>query len=346
MNKQFGARPNRAERLKFSTNKQWNGKRFVNLETTRMEVNFYTLPKILYKQFFEKEKRTPSKPIPVETFDMAKFLTASNSVKYIWYGHSVVLLRLGGKTILIDPMMGSNAAPISPFAVRRFSSQTLNIVDEWPEIDAVLLTHDHYDHLDYDSIQKLRSKVKNFYVALGVKRHLEKWGVEGNRVHEFSWWDSMELDTIKIFFTPTRHFSGRGIGDHSKSLWGGWVIRSGSTQIWFSGDGGYGAHFKDIGKKFSTFDLAFMECGQYNKYWHQIHMFPEESVMAGLEAGAKVMVPVHWAGFALAQHSWTDPVQRFIEECQKRNAISRVPSPGSLLDIMERYELKNWWEEF
>jgi L-ascorbate metabolism protein UlaG (beta-lactamase superfamily) len=252
-------------------------------------------------------------------------------------------MRMAGKTLLIDPMFGPNAAPIAPFPVSRFSDNTLDLIDDLPEIDLLLLTHDHYDHLDLASIQKLKTKVKQYFVALGVARHLTAWGIPAAQITEFDWWDAHPLHDIQITFTPTRHFSGRGLTDRAKSLWGGWAFKTGTENIWFSGDGGYGDHFKAIGDKLGPFDFAFMECGQYSEYWPQIHMHPEESVQAGIDAKARVIMPVHWAGFSLAQHTWTEPVERFIAESTKNDASFLVPAKGQLVSLGEVGETVYWW---
>jgi L-ascorbate metabolism protein UlaG (beta-lactamase superfamily) len=241
-------------------------------------------------------------------------------------------------------MLGPNAAPIAPFPVKRFSDKTLNLIDELPQIDLLLLSHDHYDHLDFESIQKLKPKVKHYFVALGVARHLIKWGIPKNDITEFDWWGNQSFNTIDITFTPTRHFSGRGLTDRAKSLWGGWAFKTATENIWFSGDSGYGGHFKDIGTRLGPFDFAFMECGQYNKNWHQIHMYPEESVQAALDAGVTKIMPVHWAGFTLAQHSWTDPVDRFVKEAAKQQILFSNPVLGSLHTYHEEIRHR-WWDK-
>ena len=343
MRKQFGAKPTKADIQQYEQSPQWNGEHFVNSIPTSMAISLRTLPKLLYKQFCEKKDREPSQPLPIVPFDKEAFVTDDHEVRYIWYGHSVVLLRIQGKNILIDPMFGSNAAPIAPFPIKRFSENTLAIIDELPTIDVVLLSHDHYDHLDYDSIQKLQSKVKQFYVALGVKRHLMKWNIAPESITEFDWWQQVNFHDINITFTPTRHFSGRGLTDRAKSLWGGWALKTPTENIWFSGDSGYGPHFEVIGKRLGPFDFAFMECGQYNENWSQIHMFPEESVQAAIDVGVRNMMPVHWAGFALAQHTWTDPVVRFVAAAEKHECLYHVPQLGTVQKITNQNHTA-WWQ--
>lgn len=341
--KQYGAKPTEADILKYSNSKNWKDGKFQNLEETSMSISIQNIPKLLYKQFCKKDGREPASFIAMDSFDSEQFLSPSETMKFIWYGHSVVLIRINNKTILIDPMLGDNAAPISPFPIKRFSKDTLNLIDEFPEIDLLMLTHDHYDHLDYKSIKKLKSKVKQYFVALGVKRHLVKWGIHEEKITEFDWWDAKSIDDIQITFTPTRHFSGRGLTDRAKSLWGGWTFKTASENVWFSGDGGYGKHFKEIGERLGPFDFAFMECGQYNENWHLIHMFPEESVQAAIDADAKHIMPVHWAGFALAQHHWQHPVDEFIKSAEEKNIPVYYPKLGELTNYKD-YKNSVWWK--
>ena len=348
---QFGGSINAYHKETYAQSPQWDGSKFVNQEETVMEFSWSSLPEMLRKQFFEKDHREPNTPLPIVPFIKESFLTPSHHAKFLWYGHSVVLMRLEGKTLLIDPMLGGNASPIAPFATSRFSLNTLSLIDEFPEIDLVLLTHDHYDHLDFHSIRKLTAKVKHFFVALGVGRHLEEWGISSDKITEFDWWQSQELGWSQISFTPSRHFSGRGLRDRAKSLWGGWVIKTARSNLYFSGDGGYGNHFTEIGKRLGPFDFGWMECGQYNKNWHQIHMYPEESVQAALDAGVKTAMPVHWAGFALAQHTWTDPAERFVAEAEKRKLPILHPPIGEQIFFNtatneSESSYPKWWEKF
>jgi len=308
-----------------------------------MEFSLWAMPRLIYKQFIDKKDREPKKPLAVADFDMESFMDDSVPFKYVWYGHSVVLMRLNGQTILIDPMMGPNAAPIAPFAVKRFSQNTLEFIDQWPEIDLLLLTHDHYDHLDLASMEKLIPKVKNYYTSLGCKRHLVHWGVDEAKVTEFDWWDNQRFADISITSTPARHFSGRGLKDRAKSLWGGWTLRTTDLNIYFSGDGGYSHHFKDVGRRLGPFDFAFMECGQYNENWHQIHMFPEESVRAANDAKVKKATPVHWGGFALAQHPWYEPADRFVKAANKEGLSAVYPELGKVYALTDNCE-RLWWQ--
>lgn len=342
MLKHFGAKPSPADLARYAKSPHWNGKQFENLEPTSLAISFSELPGLLYKQFCKKADREPRQKIPLPPFDKAAFEAASAAPKMIWYGHSALLLRVNGLTIFIDPMMGPNAAPISPFSVRRFSDNTLDILDQLPEIDLVLLTHDHYDHLDLESIARLRAKTKYFYTALGVARHLIKWRIEADRIKEFDWWQQARFESIAITFTPTRHFAGRGLKDRSKSFWGGWQLKTGEYNLWFSGDGGYGTHFKTIGERLGPFDFAWMECGQYNALWQEIHFYPEESVQAAMEGRAKKIMPVHWGAFSLAQHTWKEPAERFVTAALAQQIDYFLPRPGQLVDITQTLH-DRWW---
>jgi len=343
MFKQFGGSVTDALQAQYEQSPQWKDSKFENLEETSMDISFQNLPSLLYKQIFDTNGRNPEQSLPIADFDKDAFLAPADKAKFIWYGHSVILLRMAGKTILIDPMLGPNAAPIAPFPVKRFSPNTLDLINDFPDLDLVIMTHDHYDHLDYASIKRLKDKTGHFFVALGVKRHLVEWGIAAEKVTEFDWWDDTDWEGIKITFTPTRHFSGRGLRDRAKSLWGGWAFQTQTESLYFSGDGGYGDHFKEVGAKLGPFDFGFMECGQYNEHWHAIHMYPEECVQAAFDAGVQRAMPVHWAGFALALHTWQEPADRFLAEVKAKNLPYTLPELGRLYSVEEE-STHAWWE--
>lgn len=343
MRKQFGGKISKKDIEEYKRISNWDGEKFVNLEPTSMDFSFQALPKFLYKQFCEKDGREPKKPLPIVPFHVGNFLAPSEKSKFIWYGHSAILLRMNNKTILIDPMLGTNASPIAPFSTKRFSTNTLDLIDDFPEIDLLLMTHDHYDHLDLDSIMKLQPKVKQYFTGMGVGRHLKKWGIEENKIIEFDWWRSELFQDIQITYTPTRHFSGRGLSDRAKSMWGGWVFQTEQERLWFSGDGGYGNHFEEVGERLGPFDFAWMECGQYNENWSLIHMFPDESVQAAIDAKVRKIMPVHWAGFSLAQHHWTDPVEKFVASAQLKSIPFHTPELGELVDLNQERKNIFWW---
>jgi L-ascorbate metabolism protein UlaG (beta-lactamase superfamily) len=339
--RQFGGKLTKKLRERYNASPNWQKGKFTNLTKTEVGVNFKRVPRVMYKQFKGHPNGLPKAALPILPFDKEAFL--GDDFKFIWYGHSVLLLRMNGKNILIDPMFGSDASPIGPVRTKRFSENTLDLMDTLPEIDLVLFTHDHYDHLDLRSVAKLRGKVKEFYVSLGLKRHLVYWGIEEQAVTEFDWWDKADFNGVEITFTPTLHFSGRGLTSMAKCLWGGWSLISDKERIWFSGDGGYGDHFKEIGEKLGSFDFAFMECGQYCVDWKEIHMFPEESVKAAKDAGVKLAMPVHWAGFNLSyQHGWYEPAEEFLKYAGEQNLGVTIPRLGEI-NSLHTTKTTKWW---
>ncbi|MBI1307040.1 MAG: hypothetical protein GC181_10600 [Bacteroidetes bacterium] len=341
-NRQFGGKLTADLVSQYEKSPNWKDGTFQNILPTSLAFNPLQMPKMIYKQLSGKKSREPKSPIKIHPFDKSEFLKPGNEARFIWYGHSVLFLRMNEKNILIDPMLGPDCSPFGPVRTRRYSENTLGFIDEFPEIDLILLTHDHYDHLDLASMEKLKSKTKKFFVALGVKRHLVSWGIDPEVITEFDWFDVKDFEGIKITFTPTRHFAGRGLKDRMKSLWGGWVLKSEIENIWFSGDSGYGNHFKTIGEKLGPFDLAFMECGQYNDYWHDIHMFPDESVQAALDAKVKKAIPVHWAGFSLSfQHTWSEPASEFVKFAEEKKLAYSLPEPGKIYFVKD--EIKEKW---
>ncbi|HMQ47486.1 MAG TPA: MBL fold metallo-hydrolase [Saprospiraceae bacterium] len=341
--KQFGGKITKKWKAAYEVSEHWKNGKFQNLMDTTLGVNFWNIPKMLYRQLCASKASYPKQNLPIKSLDLNAFLKEDTEPKFVWYGHSVLLMRLQGKSILIDPMFGDDCSPIGPKRTKRFSANSLECINHLPEIDLVLITHDHYDHLDYDSMLKLKNKVKNYFVALGAKRHLVSWGIESDKIAEFDWWDAKIFENIQITFTPTRHFSGRGLSSMAKCLWGGWALKTENFNVWFSGDSGYGPHFKEIGNVLGPFDIGFMECGQYCEDWPDIHMFPNESVQAATDAGVKNAVPVHWGGFNLSyQHDWFEPPEAFMKFAQKKNLDVLTPQLGQVFSI--NLPTEEWWK--
>jgi L-ascorbate metabolism protein UlaG (beta-lactamase superfamily) len=298
------------------------------------------------KQFKSDPNRQPKFDIPVLKIDSADIVNRPDSIiKATWFGHSAFLIEVDGKKLLVDPMFGPTPAPHPTLGKNRYSKELPIEIEKMPHIDAILISHDHYDHLDYGSIQKLKLKADEFFVPLGVGRHLREWGIEASRIHELDWWENAEFNGLKFHCTPARHFSGRGLTDRATTLWCSWVIETDSTKLFFSGDSGYGPHFKEIGDKFGGFDFVMMECGQYNEQWSSIHMMPEESVQAALDVHAKFVMPIHWGAFTLAFHSWTDPVERFTKSAKAKGISVATPRIGEAVELNVSYPNSRWWEE-
>ena len=250
-----------------------------------------------------------------------------------------------GFIVNIMPSLKKRAATIkASFLVKRFQKPVLQL-EQLPKIDFIVISHDHYDHLDYETVIALKGKTKHFYVPLGVGAHLEAWGISENKISEMDWWQETKMDQLTLVCTPAQHFSGRKLNNGQSTLWSSWVIQSEKDRIYFSGDSGYATHFKEIGNKFGPFDIAMMECGQYNEKWSDIHMMPEETAQAGLDLQAKKIIPIHWAGFKLALHSWTDPVERVKLKATELDVTVITPEIGQEIivkDSMTTYT--NWWE--
>lgn len=343
--KQFGGKLTEELIAEYATSPNWKDDKFVNLVETDTDINYTALPNELYERIFNSNGREPKDKIKIKPLDKEEFVQPADTAKIIWYGHSAVLINMNGTIILIDPMLGPDASPTAPFKTLRFSEDTLPLADELPDIDLVLLSHDHYDHLDMDSIIKLKDKTKHFYVALGIKRHLAEWGIDENTVTEFDWWDNHEYGDVTFTFTPSRHFSGRSLTDKQTTLWGGWVISTKEERIYFSGDGSYGQHFKEIGEKLGPFNFGLVECGQYDELWPEAHMTPEESVQAAIEAKIQVAMPVHWGAFSLSGHPWKDPIERFTMHAKDKSLTVCHSAPGDTFCCADS-EWPQWWEEY
>jgi len=318
---------------------------FVNQIPTSMDMGFGKFMTILKDWILGVPNQSLETPLPVLHVDSTDIASRPDSlVRITWFGHSAFLLEIDGKKILLDPMFGDFTGPHSWLGPSRFSNGIPIEIEKLPQIDAVIFSHDHYDHLDYNSVLKLKDKVKQFYVPLGVGSHLEAWGVDINKIHEHNWWDESFLDDIQLVCAPARHFSGRAILDRNSTMWASWIIKSESRTIYFSGDSGYGPHFKEIGEKYGPFDFAMLECGQYDLRWESIHMLPEQTAQAAIDLNAKLAMPIHWGAFVLALHAWKDPVERVTKKAKELEVNIITPKIGQQIILNEpTIEKNNWW---
>ncbi|MBN2235959.1 MAG: MBL fold metallo-hydrolase, partial [Bacteroidales bacterium] len=298
------------------------------------------------KFFSNKENKVPNQPLKTKSFDQLQFSeTGNQSISFAWFGHSSVLLRISDKTILIDPVFGERASLFSLMGPKRFPYTNVHKVEDLPPVDLVLISHDHYDHLEYETIRALKDRVKRFYVPLGVRVHLERWGVNPEKIVELDWWNEVAYDDrIGFAFTPTRHFSGRGLTNRNQTLWGSWSILTNNGNVFFSGDSGYFDVFEKVGEKYGPFDLAFVENGQYNVDWASIHMMPEESALVASQLRARFVVPIHWGKFSLSIHSWTEPIERFLTASKEYNYTVLTPAPGEIISLSEA-KTEAWWKD-
>ncbi|BFP43141.1 MBL fold metallo-hydrolase [Flavobacteriaceae bacterium GF1] len=344
---QFGGKATEAQKATYELSDNYRDGRFVNSNAVQLDMSFGDMLKSIVGFLRSQPNTTPKENLPVRKIDSMAIASYQGEARLFWFGHSAFLLQMNNRNILIDPMFGEVPAPHPLLGGKRFSKELPIEVDKIPEIDAVLLSHDHYDHLDYGTIQKLKHKVNMFYTPLGVGVHLQKWGIAKKQIVELDWWEENRLGELRLVCTPAQHFSGRGISDRTKTLWSSWVIQSDSENIFFSGDSGYADHFKEIGTKYGPFDFAMIECGQYNEMWPDIHMFPEETAQAGLDVGAKKIMPIHWGAFKLAMHTWTDPIERVTKKAKELNVALVAPTIGEPIVVKEKGAIKaQWWNAF
>ncbi len=342
----FGGDVSKQRQALYSSSKQFKDGVFHNKIGKLSHSNFKERLRIAYKFFFEKVKNgRPKHDLPVKKLDAVQVANYKGATRFFWYGHSAFLLQMEGKNILLDPMFGKVAAPHEWLGSPRFNSQLPLDIDKLPQIDAIIFSHDHYDHLDYKSVIQLKDKTEHFFVPLGVGVHLEAWGIPKSKITELDWWQKSVYKGLEFVCTPAQHFSGRKIGNTMSTLWSSWVVMSESERLFFSGDGGYAEHFKEIGKLYGPFDMALMECGQYNKMWAKVHMMPEETAQAGIDIKAKQLMPIHWAGFKLALHAWTDPIQRVKAKAKELNLNLVTPSIGEEVLIGDSTKIyTDWWD--
>lgn len=339
--KTFGKTPSgtRLEKVKSSSNYKDNA--FQNPVSTEVTLKDTTMLKML-KEYRNKPKDTaPPSPLPYIKTDL-KNLTADTPT-IVWFGHSSYLIKSKDVTILVDPVFNGYASPFSFFA-KAFKGSNEYGVSDFGDIDILILTHDHYDHLDYPTIKAIAPKVKHICTSLGVGSHLEYWGVPSEKITELDWWEEATfLDIIKLTAVPARHFSGRSL-KRAQTLWSSFAMQLHDTQIYVGADSGYSPHFKTIGEKFGGFDFALLECGQYGKNWPYIHMTPEQTLEAANDINTKVLMPVHWGKFTLALHPWNEPINRLMAVKDSFTGQITTPRIGEPITLNQDYPNTKWWD--
>lgn len=299
----------------------------------------------IVKQYWQTERKEPAPmaSIPVKPLTTHGLLSDENDAIYR-LGHSTLLIRLGQEFILIDPVFSERASPVQWAGPKRFHQSPISIA-QLPEIKAVVISHDHYDHLDKASVLELAEKVERFITPLKVGKHLKDWGISSDKITELDWWESQNVAGINIVATPSQHFSGRGLFDKDQSLWASWVIEYSDLKLFYSGDSGYFSGFKEIGQRYGPFDYTMIETGAYNELWREIHMTPEQSLQAHLDLQGKYLIPVHNGTFDLALHDWFEPFER-ISVLAKKNSVSLLtPIFGQAITLKQPQSTKLWWRE-
>lgn len=295
--------------------------------------------------FGENPDRRPRRPIPVVKSQLASFMCEASQA--IWFGHSTILIQVEGKTVLCDPVLSKLFLLFTLFTGKRFTDELPVILKDMPSVDILLLSHDHYDHMDHKTIMALKNKVNHYCVPRGVGARLEKWGIDKSKITEFTYEETLKTLDLTFTCTPSKHFSGRGLNDRNKTLWCSWVITGKKTNIFFSGDGAYGPHFKLIGDQYGPFDITFLECGQANVFFGQIHMVPEQAVQAQIDLEGQLMVPIHWGMFSQSNPNWTNQVERLIIEAQKKGVQVATPMIGEIVTIGDNnYSNRQWWRDY
>lgn len=336
----FGKRPRGSNLKVIQQSPNYRNGSFQNLSVTDMTIKGVSFFKLL-KDFINKPKNaTPDKDLPYKKTDLHALQTDRPAIT--WFGHSSYLIQYRTKNILVDPVFSGHASPVS-FLGKSFPGTDIYYTNDFPSLDMLVLTHDHYDHLDFTTIKKMANKTKHFYAPLGVGSHLESWGIPREKITEFDWWQRKTIgEGIELTATPARHFSGRGF-IRNKTLWTSYVLKIYDHTIFIGGDSGYDTHFKKIGDQFGPFDIAILETGQYNKSWPYIHMMPEEAIQATIDLRAKVLLPVHWGKFALAFHPWNEPIERVTKAGLEKNVQVTTPMIGEPVILDLSYPQKIWW---
>ncbi|GAA3057427.1 MBL fold metallo-hydrolase [Kitasatospora albolonga] len=296
----------------------------------------------LRRMLFEREG-LPTGPVPLARFDGGPHQEVTEGVQLTWFGHASALVEIEGSRVLLDPIWSDRCSPSQHVGPKRLHPVPVELED-LPPVDVVLISHDHYDHLDMPTVQRLtKSQSAPFAVPLGIGGHLRSWGVPEHRIIELDWDETCTLGDLTVTLTSAHHFSGRGT-TRNTTLWGSWVIAGPSRKVYYTGDSGYFEGYARIGEQHGPFDAALVQIGAYDTAWADIHMTPEDAVLAHRELRGGLLVPVHWCTFRLGLHPWAEPVERLLVAAKEHAVPVAVPRPGQRVDVDSPPELDGWWE--
>ena len=340
--KAFGAKASgdRLERMKSSP--QWKDGSFANPEEIW---NDFKTTMTAWTETSDVASPPDPSVIPVVTGDAARFATPpATGLRVTWFGHSSMLIEVAEKRFLIDPIWGERSSPFTWAGPKRWYPPPIALGD-LPPIDAVVISHDHYDHLDYSTFRQLKDWDTNFVVPIGVGSHLEYWGIGADHIIELDWWESSSFGEVELVCVPSRHASGRFVSDYKHTLWAGYVFKGPDHRVYYSGDTGLFPGMKDIGEKYGPFDIVMIEVGAYHRAWPDWHIGPEQAVRAHHIVGGEVFMPVHWGMWNLALHGWTEPAERVVAAARDRGTILAMPRPGESIEPGSLPPFEKWWPE-
>jgi L-ascorbate metabolism protein UlaG (beta-lactamase superfamily) len=334
---EFGSIPKNERKRKVHGSPNYRDGRFQNIQETPQ------LTERFWNAIFQSssKRKTPESEISTVKTSLAELNPQENLL--VWFGHSSYYFQVEGKRFLVDPVFSHYASPVS-FINRAFKGTNVFKAADIPAIDYLVITHDHWDHLDYPTVKELKPRIRNVICPLGVGAHFARWHFDESAIIEMDWEDKVLLDSrFEIYCLPARHFSGRGFINQKQSLWASFLLKSAALSIYMGGDSGYGAHFASIGERFGPIDFALLENGQYNKAWKYIHMEPEETWQAAIDLQAKNIIPVHHSKFALSRHSWDEPLIR-INEAGKEQETPRLLTPliGEIVFLKDTMQTFNY----
>jgi L-ascorbate metabolism protein UlaG (beta-lactamase superfamily) len=336
----FGHRPEGERRARMEGSPNWHDGSFVNPQPLWNDVWG-----MITGLFSASDFGSPDGPLPVVPGDRARFAAPPpTGLRVTWLGHSTLLVEIDGHRVLTDPVWGPRSSPLSWLGPRRWYAPPIAL-GELPPLDAVIISHDHYDHLDHPTITALRDLDTTFVVPLGVAAHLVYWGVPAARIVELDWWGRTRVRELEIVCTPARHASGRMLYDTDRTLWAGYALLGARHRAYFSGDTGLFPALSEIGARLGPFDVTMIEAGAYGRAWPDWHLGPEQAVRAHRMVRGEVLIPVHWGLFNLAYHGWTEPVERILVAAKAEGVAIVVPRPGESIEPGARPVIPRWWPE-